>query len=143
MDTNLENVCQNPLVFDILPDEYAVCRLPAGTETPAWVLSAPGFRSVTCTPDEVSVVCRADLVPYGTMAVTGYRAMKIEGQLDFSLIGILARAAGALAEAGISIFVLSTYDTDYLFVTDDCLTRAASALRQADFIVRNAGEDDC
>lgn len=97
---------------------------------PAWAWTGEP-ASVTRTRDELSVVCRADAVPDGVRAVAGWRCLKVQGPLDFGLTGILAALTAPLAAAGIPVFAVSTYDTDYLLVKADQLDRAAEALRGA------------
>ena len=76
-------------------------------------------------------MCAEDDVPAEERAERGYRGLAVRGPLDFSLVGIVAALATPLAAAGVSIFVVSTYDTDYLFVRDADLARAADVLRAA------------
>ena len=113
--------------LSLLPETLAVSRL---TALEPWVLECPGFLSVTRTAEEVSVVCLESRVPPGTRAELGFRALKVEGPLDFSLTGILANLSGALASAKISLFALSTFDTDYLLVRQISLEAAMAALRR-------------
>jgi len=119
----------------IMEGAYSVCRLAADESIPAWV-SGSDFFAVTKTAEELSVVCQAGRVPAGVQSEAGWRLLKVEGPLDFSLVGILAALAGALAAAGISIFAISTYDTDYLLVQADKLAAATTVLRESGHIVR-------
>jgi hypothetical protein len=114
----------------ILRDLFAVCRLRADENIPGWALSG-SFFSLTRTPDELSIVCPQELVPEEVEAVRGWKSLKVEGKLDFNLVGILSSLTSSLAEAGISIFATSTYDTDYLFVKERDLDRGVEALRKA------------
>lgn len=100
-----------------------------------------GFFSETRTPQELSIVCEMGRVPRGVMKEGGWRAMVVEGHLDFSLTGILAALTAPLAATGISIFGLSTYDTDYVLVRDRDLPRAVLALRKAGHTVSHDIED--
>ncbi len=94
------------------------------------------FCFVQRTDEELSVVCPTDAVPARTLArEDGWRAFRIEGVLDFSLIGILAAISAVLAEAKIGIFAISTYNTDYILVKADALDRAIDALRAAGYTV--------
>jgi hypothetical protein len=89
------------------------------------------FVFVGKTDDELSLVCRTDAVPTGIIARDdGWRAIKIRGVLDFSLCGILAGIASVLADAHISIFAVSTYNTDYILLKKENLEAAESALRE-------------
>ena len=113
-----------------MPGSYAICRLDATAGVPSWA-TRPGFSSITRTAGELSIVCATDAVPDAVTAQRGYRGLVVRGPLDFSLVGIVASLAGALAAAAISIFVVSTHDTDYLFVRDADLERAVAVLRDA------------
>lgn len=116
------------LDLTVLEGRLAICRLAAGSEIPAWATTAP-FFSVTRTPDEVSVVCPEEMVPSGTRCEQGWRALKLEGPFEFSLVGVLSSVVDPLAEAGISIFAVSTFDTDYVLVKEERLEPAIAALR--------------
>ena len=122
-----------------LPEELAVCRLSPGSPAPPWVRAGGGLCSLTWTADELSVVCLAAAVPDGVRAETGWRALVVEGPLDMALTGILARLAAPLAEAGVAIFALSTFDTDYVLVRAAALEAARRALAAAGHEVAAAG----
>lgn len=113
----------------VLRDLFAVCRLPSDESVPSWALSG-NLYSLTRTPDELSIVCDQELVPEGVQAVRRWRSMKVEGRLDFTMVGVLSSLTSSLASAGISIFAISTYDTDYLFVRDNDLERGVAVLRK-------------
>ena len=93
------------------------------------------FIAVWSLPDaERSLVCRTQDVPDNVTAQEdGWRAMRITGTLDFSLIGVLAGISAVLAENGIGIFVLSTYDTDYILTKQETYARALQLLAQAGY----------
>jgi hypothetical protein len=107
-----------------LPDSYAVVRLQPGAELPDWVDKGP-FRSVTRTDHEVSVVCRDPDVPAGESVDRGWTV------LDFSLSGVVASLVVPLAEADLPIFVISTFESDYVLVRSSDLGRAADILEDA------------
>ena len=107
----------------------AVCRLAPDAVVPDW--AAGPFVSVTRTPEELSVVCDEAGVPDGVRAERGWRALELEGPIDFNLTGVLAGLTVPLADAGISVFVISTFDTDWLLVREPQLPDALTALRQA------------
>ena len=97
---------------------------------PTWAWTGE-LCAVTRTIDELSVVCSEEAVPPEAPSERGWRALKVQGPLDFSLTGVLAALTVPLAAASIPIFALSTYDTDYVLVAARDLTRAAEALTQA------------
>lgn len=123
--SNYPNVA---LRLSVLEDRLAICRLEPDSEVPDWATEA-GFFSVTRTPDELSIVCTEGNVPNEVQFETGWRALVVEGPLDFSLVGVLVSLLEPLAEAGISVFAVSTYDTDYVMVNEDHLDFAIAALR--------------
>ncbi|RME51034.1 MAG: ACT domain-containing protein [Caldilineae bacterium] len=118
------------LTLSVLEGEFAVCRLEGEAPIPGWA-TGHSFFSVTRTPEELSIVCPAASVPPGLRAERGWRCLKVHGPLDFGQTGILHALAEPLAGAGISIFALSTYDTDYLLVKAGDLPAAMAALRGA------------
>ncbi|MQA84131.1 MAG: ACT domain-containing protein [Streptosporangiales bacterium] len=120
------------MTLTVLPGGYAVCRLPPGARVPAEVWrAAGGLVSVTTTPRETSVVCPEKVVPGGAKVEAGWRVLEVAGPLDFGLTGVLASLTVPLADAGISVFALSTYDTDYLLVRAAHLAEAVGTLREA------------
>ena len=123
------------LTFTLLPGDFAFCRLDPTDLIPAWATAGP-FFSVTRTDEELSVFCLEAGVPAEVKASRGWRCLKLEGPFDFSTVGVIASFAGPLAEAGLSISVVSTFDTDYLFVQQSSLNRAISVLPSLGHIVR-------
>ncbi|HEX6443559.1 MAG TPA: ACT domain-containing protein [Streptosporangiales bacterium] len=118
----------------LLPGEFAVCRLPADTAVPG-VPEAADLYALTRTRDELSVVCPAADAPEDAVVERGWRALGVLGPLDFALTGILAGITRPLAEAGVSVFAVSTYDTDYVLVRADALDVALEVLRGAGYEV--------
>jgi hypothetical protein len=92
--------------------------------------------SLTRTEAELSLVCAAQLAPQDAVVENGWSALVVDGPLDFGLTGILASIAGPLADAQISIFALSTYDTDYVLVKTDQADAAVRTLEAAGHTVR-------
>ena len=119
----------SPLTLTILPFKLAIHRLPPDAEIPAQVLKSE-FYALVKTGEELSVVCDARIPVESLHTEGGWSGIKVLGPLDFSLTGILANLAAALAEAGISIFAISTYDTDYLLVKTARLQAAMAALEK-------------
>ena len=109
----------------------AICRFPADAPPPAWLFHAEAeFYSLTRTPDELSVVCAEDDLPpsVNEHAERGWRAFAVKGPLPFSLTGVVSGLTSPLAAAGIAVFVVSTYDTDYLLVKGTEFERARETL---------------
>jgi hypothetical protein len=118
-----------PMNVTVLPELLAVCRLAASDRVPSWALELhEGLVSITRTPDELSIVCPDAAVPPDVEVESGWRALKVPGPIPFDQIGILASLADPLAAAGVSIFAVSTYDTDYVLVKEADLERALAAL---------------
>lgn len=122
------------LPLTLLPDHLAVCRLPPDAPLPAWA-AGPGFVSITRTDEELSITVAQNRVPGDVMAVGPWRALKVQGPLDFALTGILAALTAPLADAGISLFAIATYDTDYVLVRAETLDAAINALAAAGHLV--------
>ena len=123
------------LTITVHPDRYAICRLEPGATLPAWAGGAE-FLCVTRTSHELSIVCSQTMVPESVHAERDRRLLQIEGTLAFTLIGVLASVATPLADAEISIFAVSTYDTDYLLVSESDLRRAMEVLEAAGHTLR-------
>jgi uncharacterized protein len=113
-----------------LPGAYAVVRLPANAEIPTWAVSG-GFFSVSRTPNELSVVCEGALVPAECQQQQGWSLLMLQGPFEFTLTGILTAVLLPLRDAGIGIFAMSTYDTDWVMVAGDHFEQAVVALRAA------------
>ena len=109
------------------PGRYAVFRLPPDATWPTWATG--DFVSISRTTDELSVVCPADCVPAEVRREDGWRCLRVDGVIEFSVIGVLASLTVPLAEAGVSVFAVSTFDTDYLLVKEVDFDRACAALR--------------
>ncbi len=117
------------LHLDILPGDLMVCRLAPDAPIPDW--AAGTFTALTRTPDELSIVCAAAPLPDGVPVEGPFTALKVRGPLDFSMTGIVAELARTLADAAIPVFVISTFDTDYILVPRDRADATADALRAA------------
>jgi uncharacterized protein len=122
------------LDLDLLPEDYAVCRLPAGSAVPDTLLGTGpdgGVLSVTWTHDEVSIICSAERAPATATVETPWRCFRVVGPVNLALTGILASLVVPLADARVNIFAFSTFDTDYLLVPAVRLTEAVAALKGA------------
>jgi hypothetical protein len=118
------------LELTLLPERFAISRLAADAPIPQWATQGP-FFSVTRTGDELSVVSELSRVPVGVHSQPGWRVLKVHGPFVLSEIGVLSSLAAPLAEAKISLFAVSTFDTDYLLVASETLSAAIAALERA------------
>ena len=116
----------------LLPGRWAVCRFAPGTDCS--LLQEHLFTAVW-TPEETSVVCRYESAPAAVPTQGPFAMLKVQGPLDFSLTGIMAALTKPLADAGVSVFTISTYDTDYLLIGESRLSKAITALQAAGFQV--------
>ncbi len=123
------NAPHKSLRLSLLDGHMSVCRLEPASEIPDWALTG-GFFSVTRTPDELSVVCLESSVPEDVACEKGWRVLKLAGPFEFSEVGVLASLTTPLAEAGVGIFAISTFDTDYVLVKEERLDLAVAALRE-------------
>lgn len=124
------------LDLQVLPGEYAICRLPAGASVPRDLTegrrdASGGVISVTWTPDEVSILCPADRVPDGAIVETPWRCLRVAGPVNLAITGVLASIVTPLADGRVNIFAFSTYDTDYVLVPAVRLAEAKAALIRA------------
>ena len=113
-----------------LDELYAIVRLEPDAELPDWVRGGH-FWSATRSDSELSIVCCEEDVPTDASAERGWCALELAGPLDFSLTGVVAALVTPLAEAEVPIFVISTFETDYLFVRERDLERSVDALAEA------------
>lgn len=118
------------LNLDLLEGAYAVVRLDPEESVPAWARGGT-LWSITQTPEELSILCASDRVPAGLRTEGPFRVLKVQGPLDMAMTGVLSSIADPLAEAGVSIFALSTFDTDYVLVRATAVEAALKALRLA------------
>ena len=126
---------EHQLSFTLLQDLYCVCRLNNYDNIPTEVLKEE-FFSITRTFDELSIVCRQGLLNKDIKKEEGWKVLKVEGPLDFSLVGILSHISKLLADSSISIFALSTYDTDYIMVKENYIDTAVKLLEINGHIVK-------
>jgi uncharacterized protein len=119
--------------FTLVDGHYAIVRLHADDAVPSWARGA--FLSITRTSEELSVVCEEGNVP-DVVADRGWRCLKLAGPFPLDQTGVAAAFTRILADAGVALFVVSTYDTDYVLVRDGVLDHAVAALRAAGYVVR-------
>lgn len=121
--------------LDLLPLKLAVGRLEPQDDLPPSVLASEWWCT-TRTDDELSIVCTEAALPGNARGERGWRALKVRGPLPFDQVGIMAALSGCLAEAGVPIFAISTYDTDYLLIKESRVADAVQALDEAGHHVR-------
>lgn len=120
------------LTLNTLPGRYSITQFPRSAALPVWATAPENrdeFYSISYSSEEISVVSTADKVPKGAKSERDWAVLKVDGDLDFSLTGILSDIAGALAERKIPIFAISTFNTDYILVPYQDLADSQSALR--------------
>jgi hypothetical protein len=110
-----------------MPGEYSIVRLGPAETVPGWA-ECGVFCSVTRTPEELSILVESAAVPGGFEMETGWQGLKLEGPFPFNAVGILSSILTPLADAGISILAVSTYDTDYVFVKASQMADALKVL---------------
>lgn len=126
------------LTIKVFEETLGVCRLEKSAQVPDW--AEGNFLTITRTPDELSIVCCQKNIPENVKCERDWRYFKIDEVLDFSLVGILASLSGTLACQGISIFAISTYDTDYILVKEEELDRAIQVLKSEGYRVLTNGQ---
>ena len=123
----------------LFPDRYAICRLEPGDSLPPWI-NHEGFLSITHTTEELSIVCQEAIIPPAIPCQAGWHMLKFEGTFDFSQTGVLASVTLPLAEAGISILAISTYNTDYVLIQTGQLEQAIQVLQEAGHTLQYPGD---
>ena len=118
----------NNLKFRVLKGLYSVCRLNNDAEISDWINKSE-FYSITQTDCELSIVCFQENIPSAVKFEKDWKIITIDGKLDFSLIGIISKISSLLAENGISIFVISTFDTDYFMVKQENFDKTIELLK--------------
>jgi uncharacterized protein len=116
--------------LSLLPEKFTICRLAPDAFVPEWATRGQ-FFSITRTSDELSVIAETAVVPERLRTEVRWRVMRVHGPFDFSEVGVLASLVQPLAAAGVSVFTVSTFDTDYLLVQCSQLRDAVAALRDA------------
>lgn len=123
------------MILEVLDDELTVCKVENFSQVD--IDDSPCF--IASLEDERSLVCRTSSVPGNTTdREDGWRAMRVSGTLDFGLVGIISKISSVLADAGVPVFIVSTFDTDYILVRSGVLDRAASALESAGYVLRRS-----
>ena len=125
------------MTLDVLPGRLAVCRLAPDAPLAPW-MGEGAVAGALRTDAELSVVCAEGAVPEGVRVEAGWRALRLRGPIPFDQTGVLASLLAPLADAGVSIFALSTYDTDVVLVKADRLGEAVAALEAVDVAVEGS-----
>ncbi len=128
---------EQPLSLSRYPETLAVVRLPAGAEIPTWAESSSVF-SITATATETSLVCAGRSVPKKARHEKPLTAFAVDGTLDLSVPGILVALLAPLAEDDVNVFVISTFDTDWILVPAKDADRAEEAWRRSGHTVAPA-----
>jgi uncharacterized protein len=123
----------------IWPGSYAIVRLEPRAPLPDWAEGRSAFVCVTRTPAETSVICEEGVVPAGVDRSGSWSMLEVAGPLEHTVVGVLASLTAALATAGIPVFVVSTFGTDYLMVPSRDLAAARGALNAAAHHVSERG----
>lgn len=123
------------LSIQFLAGRYAICRLSSNDSIPNWI-DLQHFYSITKTDDELSIVCSEYGIPDSVIAEKDWKILKIIGPLDFSLVGILSKISTLLADSKISIFSISTYDTDYILIKTTDVDNTINILNNANYTVK-------
>lgn len=127
------------LSLSLLDDTFTIHRLQPNQEVPEQALNN-SFFAITRTDEELSLVLPDSVVIESDISDPGWACFKLEGPLDFGLVGVLAGISSALAQAGVSIFALSTFDTDYILLKRKQVRTAKEALTSAGYQVRQEGK---
>ena len=133
-----ETFHKKKLNLEVSPETLAICRLEPNATIPSWAVSS-SFFSTTRTPEELSIVCSQDDVPQTIKAEREWCSLKVQGTLDFELTGILASLTEPLAANDISVFSISTFDTDYLLIRRSDLAYTIEILTKAGHQIKNGG----
>ncbi len=118
------------LTLEFLDGTYNVHRLPVDADIDQHLWELP-FMSVTRTPDEISIVCAEEVPLCSEQCSPGWRMFRVSGTLEHNLVGIIAKLSASLADAGVSVFTLATFDTDYILIPQSKMRYAVEALREA------------
>ncbi len=124
----------------VLPEVYAICSFPPDAAFPDWPYN-PNILSVTKTPQETTLVCEESHVPGDCKKSENFKCIKVEGRFDLDAVGVLASIAGPLAQNKISLYVISTFDTDYVLIHAENVDKAVSCLEKFGHTFINSKEE--
>jgi len=123
------------LQLSLLKDKYGICTLPNTAPIPDWALTQ-SLASITRTEKELTIVCRLEILPSQYQSDLKWRCFKIDGSFDLNQIGVISSISSPLADAGISIYVISTYDTDYFLIQEQNLEQTISVLSNSGHYIK-------
>lgn len=115
------------LQLSLLNEIYGICVFENDAPIPDWA-AMTSFCSITRTQKELTIVCPQNIIPFGCECDTDWRCFRIDGSFDLNQIGVISSLAAPLARAGISIFVVSSFDTDYILVKKEKVEQAVTVL---------------
>jgi hypothetical protein len=118
---------QRHLQLSLLKDKYGICSLPNTAPIPDWALKE-SLISITRTEEELTIVCRQDLIPPQCKCDLNWRCFRIDGTFDLNQTGVISSISSPLANTGISIYCISTYNTDYFLVKEENVEQTISVL---------------
>ena len=118
---------QRQLHLSILKERYGICALPNTAQIPEWALKA-SLVSITRTKKELTIVCRQDVIPSQCQRDLNWRCFRLDGTFDLNQIGVISSISLPLAQNGISIYIISTYNTDYFLVEEEKVEQTISIL---------------
>jgi hypothetical protein len=127
---NPSSATAHKLRYRVLPGKYGVCKLAPGAAMPSWPVSSTKFFSITRTSEELSIVCSEDTIPSDLKGTTRWTCLKIEGPFAFTQTGILTSFVGPLSSHSIPIFVIATFDTDYVLIPEEFSSTAHRVLAE-------------
>jgi hypothetical protein len=131
MDSSQPAVAVQKLPYRVLPGRFAICKLPAKAAVPSWVRRSAEFLSITRTPEELSIVCSESRISDDVHAATGWTCLKLQGPFPFTQTGVLTSFVAPLSANGIPIFVVATFNTDYVLIPEEFSAAAFRALSEA------------
>ena len=126
---------QRQLQLSLLKDKYGICTLPNTAPIPDWALTQ-SLASITRTEKELTIVCRLEILPSQYQSGPNWQCFKIDGSFDLNQIGVISSISSPLADAGISIYVISTYDTDYFLIQEQNLEKTISVLSSSGHAIK-------
>ena len=126
---------QRQFQLSLLKDKYGICTLPNTAPIPDWALTQ-SLASITRTEKELTIVCRLEILPSQYQSDLNWRCFKIDGSFDLNQIGVISSISSPLADAGISIYVISTYDTDYFLIQEQNLEKTISVLSNSGHYIK-------